>query len=371
MAEVRLEGIRKAYGALGILHDIDLEIAHGEFVVFVGPSGSGKSTLLRMIGGLEKISGGMLKIDNKVVNSIDAADRNLGMVFQSYALYPHLTVRDNLAFPLRMAKLGKEQIAAKVREAAALLQIEHLLDRKPKHLSGGQRQRVAIGRAIVREPKVFLFDEPLSNLDTELRVQMRVQIAKLHRQLGNTMIYVTHDQVEAMTMADKIVVLKDGRIEQVGSPHDLYHRPATQFVAGFIGSPRMNFLPCKLKANDDGRAEIALRDGPSGWLPVQAGAVGPGATLTLGIRPDDFLAPSGRPGELTVEIDVDFVEHLGSATYLYGKALGEHIVARSPNDHYHSGRGERVALAVAAPDCHVFTSQGKALPRLEAPKGWS
>ncbi|WP_049731421.1 ABC transporter ATP-binding protein [Rhizobium ecuadorense] len=371
MAEVRLEGIRKAYGALGILHDIDLDIAHGEFVVFVGPSGSGKSTLLRMIGGLEKISGGTLKIDNKVVNSVDAADRNLGMVFQSYALYPHLTVRDNLAFPLRMANLGKEQITAKVREAAALLQIEHLLDRKPKQLSGGQRQRVAIGRAIVRQPKVFLFDEPLSNLDTELRVQMRVQIAKLHRQLGNTMIYVTHDQVEAMTMADKIVVLKDGHIEQVGSPHDLYHRPATQFVAGFIGSPRMNFLPCKLKTKDDERTEIALKSGLSGWLPIQAGPVEPGATLTLGIRPDDFVAPSDRPGELIVEIDVDFVEHLGSATYLYGTALGEHIVARSPNDHFHSGRGGRVSLSVAASDCHVFTQQGKALPRLDAPKSWS
>ncbi|MBZ9605544.1 ABC transporter ATP-binding protein [Phyllobacterium chamaecytisi] len=371
MAEVRLEGIRKAYGTVEILNDIDLEIAHGEFVVFVGPSGSGKSTLLRMIGGLEKISGGTLKIDNRVVNLMDAADRNLGMVFQSYALYPHLTVRDNLAFPLRMAKLGKNQIASKVHDAAALLQIEHLLDRKPKQLSGGQRQRVAIGRAIVREPKVFLFDEPLSNLDTELRVQMRVQIAKLHRQLGNTMIYVTHDQVEAMTMANKIVVLKDGRIEQVGSPHDLYHRPATQFVAGFIGSPRMNFLPCKLKAKDEARAEVALRDGSSRWLPVQAGAVEPGQALTLGIRPDDFVAPSERPGELVIEIDVDFVEHLGSATYLYGAAFGEHIVARSPTDHFHAGSGGRVSLAVTPSDCHLFTEKGKALSRLEAPRSWS
>ena len=370
MAEVHLEGIQKAYGALNILYDIDLEIKHGEFVVFVGPSGSGKSTLLRMIGGLEKISGGTLKIDNRVVNLVDAADRNLGMVFQSYALYPHLTVRDNLAFPLKMAKLGKEKIASKVRETAALLQIDHLLDRKPKQLSGGQRQRVAIGRAIVREPTVFLFDEPLSNLDTELRVQMRVQIAKLHRQLGNTMIYVTHDQVEAMTMADKIVVLKDGRIEQVGSPHELYHRPATQFVAGFLGSPRMNFLPATLKGRDSGQSEVALANDVSRWIPVDGSAVEEGQALTLGIRPDDFVAPSGRPGELIVDIDVDFVEHLGSATYLYGSAFGQHIVARSPSDHFHLGEG-RVSLAVAPCECHVFTAQGRALPRLEAPKSWS
>jgi multiple sugar transport system ATP-binding protein/lactose/L-arabinose transport system ATP-binding protein len=371
MAEVRLESISKAYGDLDVLHDVDLEIAHGEFVVFVGPSGSGKSTLLRMIGGLEKISGGTLRIDGKVVNMIDAADRNLGMVFQSYALYPHLSVRDNLAFPLRMAKMRKEQIAAKVREAAALLQIEQLLDRKPRQLSGGQRQRVAIGRAIVREPKVFLFDEPLSNLDTELRVQMRVQIAKLHKHLGNTMIYVTHDQVEAMTMADKIVVLKEGRVEQVGSPHDLYHRPATQFVAGFIGSPRMNFLPCGVKSKDNGRVEIALNDRLASWLPVRGSSLASGQPLTLGIRPDDFMAPTEAPGELIVEIEVDFVEHLGNATYLYGTALGESIVALAPTDDFYAGKEGRVSLAVAPSDCHLFTADGKALSRLETPKRWN
>ncbi|MER9216190.1 sn-glycerol-3-phosphate ABC transporter ATP-binding protein UgpC [Mesorhizobium sp. M0663] len=371
MAEVRLEGIRKAYGDLEILRNIDLDIRHGEFVVFVGPSGSGKSTLLRMIGGLEKITSGTLRIDDKVVNKIDAADRNLGMVFQSYALYPHLSVRNNLAFPLKMAKMKKDEIAGRVQAAAALLQIEHLLDRKPRQLSGGQRQRVAIGRAIVREPKVFLFDEPLSNLDTELRVQMRVQIAKLHKQLGNTMIYVTHDQVEAMTMADKIVVLKDGRIEQVGSPHDLYHRPASKFVAGFIGSPRMNFLPCKEKGSDQARTEIALSDKMSRWLPIQTTSSKGGRPLTLGIRPDDFVAPTGMPGELVVEIDVDFVEHLGSATYLYGTALGDHVVARSPNDHFHAGNAGRVLLAVSAADCHLFDAEGKALTRLEAPRSWN
>ena len=238
MADVSLQGIRKTFGAVEILRDINLSIDHGEFVVFVGPSGSGKSTLLRMIGGLEQITGGALSIDHRVVNNLDAADRNLGMVFQSYALYPHLSVRENLSFPLRMAKMGSAERTRRVQEAADLLQINHLLDRKPRQLSGGQRQRVAIGRAIVREPKVFLFDEPLSNLDTELRVQMRVQIAKLHRQLGNTMIYVTHDQVEAMTMADKIVVLRDGNIEQVGRPHELYHKPASQFVAGSSVPPK-------------------------------------------------------------------------------------------------------------------------------------
>ncbi len=371
MANVHLEGIRKVYGALPILHGIDLEIEHGEFVVFVGPSGSGKSTLLRMIGGLEKITGGTLKIDNKVVNTLDAADRNLGMVFQSYALYPHLSVRDNLAFPLKMAKKSKAEIAVKVKEAAALLQIEHLLDRKPKQLSGGQRQRVAIGRAIVRQPQVFLFDEPLSNLDTELRVQMRVQIAKLHQQLGNTMIYVTHDQTEAMTMADKIVVLKEGRVEQVGTPHDLYHRPATQFVAGFIGSPRMNFLPCSLTAKDERHVEVEVDGGVKGWLPIQALTAERGQKLTLGVRPDDFVAPTGKPGELTLDIEVDFVEHLGSATYLYGTTLGESIVARSPNDRFHVGRQGRVSLAVASTDCHLFDTSGRALPRLEAPQSWS
>ncbi|MDX8449679.1 ABC transporter ATP-binding protein [Mesorhizobium captivum] len=371
MAEVRLEGIRKAYGDLEILCDIDLDIQHGEFVVFVGPSGSGKSTLLRMIGGLEKITGGTLRIDGKVVNRLDAADRNLGMVFQSYALYPHLSVRKNLAFPLKMAKMKKDEIASRVQAAAALLQIEHLLDRKPRQLSGGQRQRVAIGRAIVREPKVFLFDEPLSNLDTELRVQMRVQIAKLHKQLGNTMIYVTHDQVEAMTMADKIVVLKDGRIEQVGSPHDLYHRPISKFVAGFIGSPRMNFLPCNEKSSDRERTEITLSDKMSYWLPIQTTSSKGGRPLTLGIRPDDFVAPAGMPRELVVDIDVDFVEHLGNATYLYGTALGDHVVARAPNDHFHVGKAGRVSLAVSAGDCHLFDAEGRALTRLEAPSTWN
>ncbi|RWI16595.1 sn-glycerol-3-phosphate ABC transporter ATP-binding protein UgpC [Mesorhizobium sp.] len=370
MADVRLERISKAYGNVQILHDIDLDIAHGEFAVFVGPSGSGKSTLLRMIGGLESISEGQLLIDNNVVNDVDASDRNLGMVFQSYALYPHMTVRQNLAFPLRMAKASAGVTEAKVRQAAALLQVEHLLDRKPRQLSGGQRQRVAIGRAIVREPKVFLFDEPLSNLDTELRVQMRVQIAKLHRQLGNTMIYVTHDQVEAMTMADKIVVLKDGRIEQVGTPHDLYHRPASQFVAGFIGSPKMNFIDATLVAVHRERAEIRLETGMTVSLPIDASAQAVGEPVTLGIRPDDFRSPADSEQGLIVELEVDFVEHLGNATYFYGNVGAASLVARAPKLEA-AGRLEKIALAATSADCHLFLPNGKALRRLHAPTSWN
>lgn len=369
MADVRLEGVSKAFGTIQILRNIDLTIDHGEFAVFVGPSGSGKSTLLRMIGGLERISGGRLLIDNEVVNNVDAADRNLGMVFQSYALYPHMTVRENLAFPLRMAKAARAEIDTKVVETASLLQINHLLDRKPRQLSGGQRQRVAIGRAIVREPKVFLFDEPLSNLDTELRVQMRVQIAKLHRQLGNTMIYVTHDQVEAMTMADKIVVLKDGNIEQVGSPHDLYHNPASRFVAGFIGSPKMNFLNGHIEAAHEAGLDVKLDAGTTVSVPVQPDQLLVGKPITLGIRPDDFSPPSAVRKEIAIELDVDFVEHLGSVTYIYGNAGNETVVAKAPKAEPPRGLG-KVRLAASPVDCHLFMANGKALRRLHAPANW-
>ncbi|WP_445220054.1 ABC transporter ATP-binding protein [Bradyrhizobium sp. Pa8] len=370
MADVRLEGVNKAYGTIQILRNIDLTVDHGEFVVFVGPSGSGKSTLLRMIGGLERISGGRLLIDNEVVNDVDAADRNLGMVFQSYALYPHMTVRENLAFPLRMTKVAKDEIGSRVAETASLLQIDHLLDRKPRQISGGQRQRVAIGRAIVREPKVFLFDEPLSNLDTELRVQMRVQISKLHRQLGNTMIYVTHDQVEAMTMADKIVVLKDGNIEQVGTPHDLYHNPASRFVAGFIGSPKMNFLDGHIEAAHMGGMDVKLDAGATVFVPVQPDQLLVGKPITLGIRPDDFSPSTAEKKEIAIELDVDFVEHLGSVTYIYGNAGRESLVAKAPRPEPPKRSG-KVRLVASAADCHLFMSNGKALRRLHAPANWS
>ncbi|MDA9446212.1 MULTISPECIES: ABC transporter ATP-binding protein [Bradyrhizobium] len=370
MANVRLESIKKAYGTIEILRNIDLTIDHGEFVVFVGPSGSGKSTLLRMIGGLEPISGGRLFIDHELVNDIDAADRNLGMVFQSYALYPHMTVRENLAFPLRMAKASKAEIAAKLAKIASLLQIDHLLDRKPRQLSGGQRQRVAIGRAIMREPKVFLFDEPLSNLDTELRVQMRVQIAKLHKQLGNTMIYVTHDQVEAMTMADKIVVLKDGNIEQVGSPHDLYHNPASRFVAGFIGSPKMNFLGGKVVAAHEQGLHVRLEAGSTISVPVQPDQMLVGKPVTVGIRPDDFCSPAPEQQEISIGLEVDFVEHLGSVTYIYGNVGDETVVARAPKSGSRKGAG-KLTLTAAPADCHLFMSNGKAVRRLQVPATWS
>lgn len=370
MADVRLEGINKAYGTIQILRNVDLIIEHGEFVVFVGPSGSGKSTLLRMIGGLERISGGRLLIDNEVVNDVDAADRNIGMVFQSYALYPHMTVRENLAFPLRMAKVPKAGIEARVTETASLLQIDHLLGRKPRQLSGGQRQRVAIGRAIVREPKVFLFDEPLSNLDTELRVQMRVQIAKLHKQLGNTMIYVTHDQVEAMTMADKIVVLKDGNIEQVGSPHDLYHNPASRFVAGFIGSPKMNFLSGHIESAHATGMGVKLDAGATILVPVQPNQSLVGKPITVGIRPDDFSPSAAEKTDIGIEIDVDFVEHLGSVTYIYGNAGRESMVAKAPNAAAPSRSG-KVRLAASPADCHLFMMNGNAMRRLHAPANWS
>jgi ABC-type sugar transport system ATPase subunit len=370
MAEVRLDGVKKSYGNAEILQDINLSIRHGEFVVFVGPSGSGKSTLLRMIGGLERITSGKLFIDNEVVNHLDAADRNLGMVFQSYALYPHMTVKDNLAFPMQMAKARKEHIRARVQEVANMLQISHLLDRRPRQLSGGQRQRVAIGRAIVREPKVFLFDEPLSNLDTELRVQMRVQIAKLHRSLGNTMIYVTHDQVEAMTMADKIVVLRNGHIEQVGSPQELYHQPQSQFVAGFIGSPRMNFLKARCMQKSAEGIQVRLEQGHSAIVPVESSDATQDPALVLGIRPDDFKVPAGHSTDLELDLAVDYVEHLGNATYLYGSVGDEQVVARAPDGTNVGKSNDRIRLAVAVKDCHLFDGEGQAFRRREAPQSW-
>src|SRR3954466_5256674 len=256
MADVTLRQVRKDYAGVEVVHGVDLDIEPGEFVVFVGPSGCGKSTLLRMIAGLEPISGGALLIDGQPMNEVPAAKRGIAMVFQSYALYPHMSVYQNLAFGLETAHLPRPEIQQRVQRAAQILRIEPLLKRKPKQLSGGQRQRVAIGRAIVREPRIFLFDEPLSNLDAELRVQMRVEIAKLHKDLGNTMIYVTHDQVEAMTMADKIVVLSAGNIEQVGAPLELYNSPRNRFVAGFIGSPKMNFLEAKVESADGAGAKL-------------------------------------------------------------------------------------------------------------------
>ena len=313
MAVVELAGLVKDYGGTRAIHGVDLEIGNGEFCVFVGPSGCGKSTLLRMIAGLEEITAGELRIDGERVNEQRASERGLAMVFQTYALYPHMTVRENLAFGLENIGTPKEEIRRRVGDAARMLQIEDYLDRRPKQLSGGQRQRVAIGRAVVREPRVFLFDEPLSNLDAELRVTMRAEISALHRRLGNTMIYVTHDQVEAMTMADKIVVLRAGRIEQTGSPLDLYNRPVNQFVAGFIGSPRMNFVEVSVDGID--ASGVALRDdaGNAYRAAVDGDGLAKGDGAVLGIRPDhlDIGTDEGHP------VTVLAVEQLGGDSYLY------------------------------------------------------
>jgi lactose/L-arabinose transport system ATP-binding protein len=319
MSGLKLKGVRKSFGDVHVIHGVDLDVNHGEFVVFVGPSGCGKSTLLRLIAGLEDATGGRIEIGGEDVTGREPSDRGIAMVFQSYALYPHMTVRENMGFGLRMNGAPAADIATRVNRAASILHLDKLMDRRPKQLSGGQRQRVAIGRAIVREPKVFLFDEPLSNLDAELRVEMRLEIAKLHKELGATMIYVTHDQVEAMTLADKIVVLRSGKVEQVGSPMKLYDDPDNVFVAGFIGSPRMNFLPGKVKASTKGKATVALPGlGGATAAFMLENPPASGADVTLGIRPEHFHAA----GKTRFTVDVDVVENLGGTAFAYANANG-------------------------------------------------
>ncbi|TPN81065.1 sn-glycerol-3-phosphate ABC transporter ATP-binding protein UgpC [Mesorhizobium sp. CU2] len=314
MSSVRIENASKAYGGLKILHEVSVDVADGEFVVLVGPSGCGKSTLLRMIAGLENVTSGTISIGEKVVNNVLPKDRDIAMVFQSYALYPHMTVAENMAFSLMLKKASRQQIAAKVGPAAQILGLTPLLDRYPRQLSGGQRQRVAMGRAIVRDPQVFLFDEPLSNLDANLRVTMRGEIRALHQKLGTTTVYVTHDQVEAMTMADKIVVMREGRIEQVGHPLELYDQPRNMFVGGFIGSPSMNFLEATLDEASLTIGGIALRR-PETMPNVDA------ATVICGIRPEHFeLRDDGVPMEVAV------VEPLGSETQVIGTIAGQSLV---------------------------------------------
>lgn len=311
MAGVQLKGIKKSYGAVDVIKGVDIDINDGEFVVFVGPSGCGKSTLLRMIAGLEDISAGTLEIGGRVVNEVPASERGIAMVFQSYAIFPHMTVRENVAFGLTIAGASKAEKEAKVSEAARILQMEHLLDRRPSQLSGGQRQRVAIGRAIVRQPEVFLFDEPLSNLDAALRLDMRMEIGKLHKSLNATMVYVTHDQVEAMTLADKIVVLKDGYVQQVGSPMELYHRPINLFVAGFIGAPSMNFLDVDILSRQEGSARVASAHVAEFDVPVWRDGIGSQGKATLGIRPQD-LVPVDTGGILQGRVSLS--ERLGTET---------------------------------------------------------
>ncbi|MFT4162148.1 ABC transporter ATP-binding protein [Shinella sp.] len=313
MADVKLVDLKKSYGSVDIIKGVSLDIKHGEFVVFVGPSGCGKSTLLRMISGLEEISGGDLYIDGTRVNDEQPRERGIAMVFQSYAIFPHMTVRENIGFGLTLAGTPKAEKERAVGEAARILQMEHLLDRKPSQLSGGQRQRVAIGRSIVRKPKVFLFDEPLSNLDAALRVDMRMEIGKLHKDLGATMVYVTHDQVEAMTLADKIVVLRAGEVMQVGSPLELYHQPANQFVAGFLGSPKMNFLEVEVKDVSDGGVVVTSSALEPVAIPRAIGSFHTGGRAILGVRPQ-FLHPGKGADRGHLHGRISLVERLGTET---------------------------------------------------------
>ena len=314
MANLKLRDIRKSYGSVEVIKGVDIDIEDGEFVVFVGPSGCGKSTLLRMIAGLEDITDGVLEIDGQQVNDLEPSQRGIAMVFQSYAIFPHMTVRENVAFGLTIKKAGKAEKEEKVAEAARILQMEHLLDRRPSELSGGQRQRVAIGRAIVRDPKVFLFDEPLSNLDAALRMDMRMEIGKLHQDLGASMIYVTHDQVEAMTLADKIVVLKDGMVMQIGAPMELYHEPANLFVAGFLGAPSMNFLNVTVEAVNETTISVSNASLDMINVPHKGRRFEVGQIATLGIRPQ-YLHPSeGSAGKLHGKVAL--TERLGSETVI-------------------------------------------------------
>jgi multiple sugar transport system ATP-binding protein len=333
MADVSLRKVVKFYDEVEAVRGIDLEIKDHEFVVLVGPSGCGKSTTLRMIAGLEDITDGEIAIDDHVVNDVPPKDRDIAMVFQNYALYPHMTVADNMSFGLRLKHFPKPEIKARVAEAARILDITELLDRKPKALSGGQRQRVAMGRAIVRNPKVFLFDEPLSNLDAKLRVQMRIEIKRVHQKVRTTTVYVTHDQVEAMTLADRVVVMNHGVIEQVGSPNDLYHSPRTRFVAGFIGSPAMNIIPARLEASGES-VQVNFGNGLSLPLPAEQAAryrslVGK-ERLSLGLRPEHIteLRPHLAPGMVPFSAQVDVTEPMGMETLVYFKINGDEICGR-------------------------------------------
>ncbi|KQQ59761.1 ABC transporter ATP-binding protein [Rhizobium sp. Leaf311] len=356
MADVSLRNVKKEFGALSVIKGVDLDVKDGEFCVFVGPSGCGKSTLLRMIAGLEEISSGALSIGGQDMTKIGPSERGVAMVFQSYALYPHMTVAENIGFGLRMTGHSKDLIAERTATAAKMLQLEPLLQRKPGQLSGGQRQRVAIGRAIVRNPEVFLFDEPLSNLDAALRVQMRGELSKLHQDLKATMIYVTHDQVEAMTMADKIVVLSAGKIEQVGSPLELYHRPNNLFVAGFIGSPKMNVL--KVKAtSQDGKILVELPSGTMLSLDGQTDTALAGASL--GIRPEHISATG--TGDVVIEGTVRLAEYLGSETLFFVELADGSEISVKADGLAAAKPGDSLKLGINAKACHLFDSNGRAI----------
>ncbi|AZO41830.1 MULTISPECIES: sn-glycerol-3-phosphate ABC transporter ATP-binding protein UgpC [Mesorhizobium] len=364
MADLTLRQIRKSYGSVDILHGVNLDIKSGEFIVFVGPSGCGKSTLLRSIAGLEEITSGDLCIDGEIVNDVPPSKRGIAMVFQSYALYPHMTVYENMAFGMRIAKVGKAEIDQRVKQAAEILQLTKYLDRLPKAMSGGQRQRVAIGRAIVRNPKVFLFDEPLSNLDAALRVATRIEIAKLKESMPNTtMIYVTHDQVEAMTLADRIVVLKDGHVEQVGTPMDLYKRPGNLFVAQFIGSPAMNIVPARIETAGATTA-ISHIGANKVTVPLATPASSKGTEVSFGVRPEDLFVVTGP--DFLFEGTVDYVEQLGEVQLVYidiGRA-DLPLVTKLPGNAAVT-RGSAVRLSAHPQDLHLFDGDGRSLRHQE------
>ncbi|MGI4843149.1 MAG: ABC transporter ATP-binding protein [Janthinobacterium lividum] len=367
MSSVRLQGITKQYEDNLVIKGVDLEIADGEFVVLVGPSGCGKSTLLRIIAGLEEVGDGTVEIGGRVCNEVEPSRRGIAMVFQSYALYPHMTVAENMGFALKLAGVARAEIAERVGRAAEILQIGHLLERRPKALSGGQRQRVAIGRAIVRKPEVFLFDEPLSNLDAALRGQTRVELARLHRELGATMIYVTHDQVEAMTLGQRIVVFNGGRIEQAGTPLELYERPANRFVAGFLGSPRMNFLPGMLAGEEGTAVHVRLAGGTLVDVAADATRAAPGAAVTLGIRPEHLRVEAVERGGIPATVAL--VEYLGDSTIVHAQVDGvaEMVALKDRPGGARLARGERVTLAFEPGHGHLFDADGAALPRAPLP----
>jgi len=355
MAQVHLRGVKKTYdNKVAVIHGIDMEIADGEFIVIVGPSGCGKSTLLRMVAGLERITGGQVAIGDRVVNELEPKDRDIAMVFQNYALYPHMSVYRNMAYGLKIRGLPKDDIDRRVKKAAKTLELGQLLERKPRQLSGGQRQRVAMGRAIVREPEVFLFDEPLSNLDAKLRVQMRLEIKRLQRELGVTSVYVTHDQVEAMTLADRLIVMNAGVADQIGTPMDVYDRPASVFVAGFIGSPAMNFLAAKVGA-DAKSVDLAA----SGTTPVSLPlalptAAAPGTPVALGLRPEHLLSSSDGP----LEFEIEMAEPLGADTLLHGRfGAARELVTVRQGGHVMATPGEVRRFSIGATRLHLFDSQ--------------
>ena len=365
MATVSLKSINKLFDSTQVLYDVSLDIEDKEFVVFVGPSGCGKTTLLRIIAGLEEATSGEIEIDGIEVSKAHPIERGISMVFQSYALYPHLNVYENIAFPLRVAKLHKTEIEKMVQHAAEILQLTDRLQYKPGQLSGGQRQRVAIGRSIVRNPKVFLFDEPLSNLDAALRGEMRVELAKLHKNLDTTMIYVTHDQVEAMTMADRIMVLSEGKLEQFGTPMDLYHRPKTKFVAGFIGHPKMNFLSASCLSIDSDGVKVELPAIGKQLLPVEPLKVNQGEELEVGVRPEDFILSETGKG---LPFKVEVLERLGGSTLVYGSLDKYPNFCAMLQGDANVREGELVNLDVKPASFHVFDSNGNAMKRREVPE---